>query len=98
MRTDRAVTRLSSEPVAMRPIMDRQTPVEALSSLAVGNNKTSQFTVTNDIMNDKMDHNIVNEIEQLCYRNACLLHVSTDIKYVYVPARLAISCKAIVFP
>ena len=52
----------------------------------------------NDIMNQKKDHNIVNDIEQLCYRNACLLHVSADIKYVYVPARLAISCKAIVFP
>ena len=36
MRTDRAVTRLRSEQVAMRPIVDRQTPVKTLSSLAVG--------------------------------------------------------------
>ena len=39
MLTDRAVKRLSSERVAMRPIMDRQTPVKTLPSLAVGNNK-----------------------------------------------------------
>ena len=38
MRTDRAVTRPSSEPVFMRPIVDRQTPVKTLPSLAVGNN------------------------------------------------------------
>ena len=57
----------------------------------------SQFTVMNDSMNDKKGHNIVNDIEQLCYSNACSLHVSTDIKYVYLPTRLAISCKAIVF-
>ena len=38
MHTDRAVTRPSSEPVAMRPIVDRQTPVKTLPSLTVGNN------------------------------------------------------------
>ena len=37
MRTDRAVTRTSSERVAMRQIVDRQTPVKTLPSLAVGN-------------------------------------------------------------
>ena len=37
MHTDRAVTRSSSEPVAMRPIVDRQKPVKTLPSLAVGN-------------------------------------------------------------
>ena len=37
MRTDRAVTRPSSEPVATRLIVDRQTPVKTLPSLAVGN-------------------------------------------------------------
>ena len=37
MRTDRAVTRPSSEPVFMRPIVDRQTPVKTLPSLAVSN-------------------------------------------------------------
>ena len=36
MHTDRAVTRPSSEPVSMRPIVDRQTPVKTLPSLAVG--------------------------------------------------------------
>ena len=35
MRTDRAVRRPSSEPVAVRPIVDRQTPVKTLPSLAV---------------------------------------------------------------
>ena len=37
MRTDRAITRPSSEPVFMRSIVDRQTPVKTLPSLAVGN-------------------------------------------------------------
>ena len=37
MRTDRAIIRPSSEPVAMRPTADRQTPVKTLPSLAVGN-------------------------------------------------------------
>ena len=50
------------------------------------NNKRSQFTT----MNDKKGHNVVNDIEQLCYWNACLLHRSADIKYVYVTTRLAI--------
>ena len=36
MHTDRAATRPSSEPVSMRPIVDRQTPVKTLPSLAVG--------------------------------------------------------------
>ena len=38
MRTDRAITRPSSEPVGMRPIVDRQTPVKTLPSLAVVKN------------------------------------------------------------
>ena len=38
MRTDRSVTRPSSEPVGMRPIVDRQTPVKILPSLAVSKN------------------------------------------------------------
>ena len=37
IRTDRAVTRPCSEPACMRPIVDRQTPVKTLPSLAVGN-------------------------------------------------------------
>ena len=37
MRTDRAITRPSSEPISMRPIVDRQTPVKTLHSLTVGN-------------------------------------------------------------
>ena len=41
MRTDRTVTRPSSELVSMRPIVDRQTPVKTLPSLAVGNNSSS---------------------------------------------------------
>ena len=36
MHTDHAVPRLSSELVAMRPTVDRQTPVKTLPSLAVG--------------------------------------------------------------
>ena len=40
MRTDRALTRPSSDRVAMKPIVDRQTPVKTLPSLAVGNNST----------------------------------------------------------
>ena len=36
MRTDRVVTRPSSEPVAMRPIVDKQKPVKTLPSLVVG--------------------------------------------------------------
>ena len=39
MRTDRTVTRPSSEPVFMRPIVDRQTPVRRLPSLTVGNKR-----------------------------------------------------------
>ena len=38
MRTDRTVTRPSSEPVSMRLIVDRQTPVKTLPPLAVGKN------------------------------------------------------------
>ena len=37
MRTDRAVIRPSCEPVTMTPIVDRQTPVKTLPTLAVGN-------------------------------------------------------------
>ena len=37
MRTDHAVTRRSSDRVAMRSIVDIQTPVKTLPSLAVGN-------------------------------------------------------------
>ena len=51
MRTDRAVTRSSSEPVSMRPIVDRQAPVKTLPSLAVGNegyfNSNKKYSVTN---------------------------------------------------
>ena len=36
MRTDRTVRKQSSEPVAVRLIVDRQTPVKTLPSLAVG--------------------------------------------------------------
>ena len=39
MRTDRAVTRSSSERVATCPIVDGQTPVKRLPSLAVGINQ-----------------------------------------------------------
>ena len=39
MQTDQDVTRPTSEPVSMRPIVDRQTPVKTLPSLAVGNNR-----------------------------------------------------------
>ena len=38
MHTDRNVRRPSSEPVAVRPIVDRQTPVKTLAFFAVGNN------------------------------------------------------------
>ena len=41
MHTECAITRQSSEPVAMRPIVDRQTPVKTLLALAVGNKRTS---------------------------------------------------------
>ena len=36
MCTGRTVTRPSNEPVSMRPIVDRQTPVKTLPFLAVG--------------------------------------------------------------
>ena len=49
MRTDRAVTRSSSERVATRPIVDRQTPVKTLPSLAVGNNKNLIETGLQDL-------------------------------------------------
>ena len=39
MRTDRAVKRPRGEPVSMWPIVDRQTPVKILLSLAVDNNR-----------------------------------------------------------
>ena len=45
MRTNRAVTRPSSEPVSMRPIVDRQTPVKTLPSFAVGNKLWLQVCV-----------------------------------------------------
>ena len=38
MLTDRAITRPSSEPVGMGPIVDKQTRVKTLPSLAVGKN------------------------------------------------------------
>ena len=38
MRINRVVTRVSSDQVAMRPIVDRQTPVKTLPFLAVGKN------------------------------------------------------------
>ena len=38
MRTDRAVGRSSSGPVGVRPIVDRQTPVKTLPSIALGKN------------------------------------------------------------
>ena len=38
MRTDRAVTRMTGDQVVMRLIVDRQTPVKTLPSLAVGKN------------------------------------------------------------
>ena len=41
MLTDHAVTRLSSEPVYMKPIVDRQRPVKTLPSLAVGKNNNN---------------------------------------------------------
>ena len=37
MCADCTVTRPSSEPVSMRPIVDRPTPVKTLPSLAAGN-------------------------------------------------------------
>ena len=37
MRTDRAVTRSSNKPVSMRLIVDRQTTVKTLPSLALDN-------------------------------------------------------------
>ena len=40
MHTNRAVTRPSSERVAIRPIVDRQTPVKTLHSLAAGKYRT----------------------------------------------------------
>ena len=43
MCTDRAITRMSSDRVAMRPIVDRQTPVKTLPSLAVGNNRLAHL-------------------------------------------------------
>ena len=39
MRTDPAATSMSSDRVAIRPIVDRQTPVRTLPSLAVGRKK-----------------------------------------------------------
>ena len=39
MRTAHTITWLSSEPVSMRPIVARQTPMKTLPSLAVGNNE-----------------------------------------------------------
>ena len=44
MRTYHAVTRPSSERVAMRPIVDRQTLVKTLPSLAVDKNRVLAVT------------------------------------------------------
>ena len=44
MRTNR-VTRLNSESVSMSPIVDRQTAVKTLPSLAVGNKGNGQWSV-----------------------------------------------------
>ena len=44
MRTDRPVTRPNSERVAMRSIVDRQTPVKTLPSLSVGKNSIAEIT------------------------------------------------------
>ena len=40
MSADRAIRRPTSEQVAVRPIVDIQTPVKTLPSLAVGDKKT----------------------------------------------------------
>ena len=39
MSTNRAVTRPRNEPVSIRSIVDRQTPVKTLPSIVVGNYK-----------------------------------------------------------
>ena len=44
MRTNR-VTRLNSESVSMSPIVDKQTAVKTLPSLAVGNKGNGQWSV-----------------------------------------------------
>ena len=44
MRTDRAVTRSSSERVSSRAAMDGQTPVKTLPSLAVGNERLTYIS------------------------------------------------------
>ena len=51
MRTDRAVTRTSSERVASRPIVDRQTPMKTLP-LAVGKNQQNNLDNSNAIIYD----------------------------------------------
>ena len=52
MRTDRAVTRTSSERVAIRPIEDRQTSVKTLPSLAVGKNAVSKNVISENLESD----------------------------------------------
>ena len=44
MHTDRVATRMSSDQVAMRPIVDRQAPVIILPSLAIGIRKQPTIT------------------------------------------------------
>ena len=44
MRTDRTITKPNSERLVMRLIVDRQTPVKTLPSLAVGNNRVLELT------------------------------------------------------
>ena len=65
MHTDHAVTRPSSEPVAMRPIVDRQTPVKTLPFLAVGNKQVCEMCGI---------HNLYCRMVQI----ACLLRTERD--------------------
>ena len=51
MHSDRAVTKLNSEPVSMRPIVDRQTPMKTLTSLAVGKKHRNSGSDKGNVIN-----------------------------------------------
>ena len=79
MCTDRAVTWPSSEPVSMRPIVDRQTPVKTLPSLAVGKYRYMSFLEVRTVRKNKTKcHN--RTFAQLYYQNLKIKKCPTNYK------------------
>ena len=66
MRTDNAVTRMSSEPVSVRPIVDRQMPVKILPSLAVDNQRSQVVNM--------MSQPLCSQVQEMQYKSVLALN------------------------